>query len=638
MNPRSILLSATWLVAVLLLTMVFVQSASAQDSDQSDAEARLLSGESEEVVLTERDTNLLIADIYGLMRRIVEADVDDDQERMIELLRRASQEIDLLGRQPDMQSNDRFRELYRSVVAEVESYYGTTDTLTVAFGDIFDYRDAIFASLNEVDEPLLENVGLPAIPPMATTIPMTMNRLVESSIEFLLKNPDRHLNNWLSRAETYFPMIERIFAEEGVPEELKYLAMVESGLNPRAKSWARAAGMWQFIGATGRAYGLESNGWVDDRMDPEKATRAAARHLKDLHEMFGDWQLALAGYNYSPSKVRRALRRAEANLDRPATFWDIYTDIPRETRNYVPMFIATALIVSHPESFNIPPVEPGPPYAYHIVPVYGMHQLSTLAEIAGTSTSTLKALNPSLTRSSLPPSTSAFLLRIPVGTYDDFVAGYEKLPKDLRKPATEHVVRKGETLSGIAVKYGTSVSRLQQQNGLSSSRIRIGQRLAVPMQNYTGTPDETLLAKADGSIVQYGPRNLRPIEPAQRSALPTPVRTVSTTVTSNESPSTTQTYTVKRGDTLSEIAGQFGVSLSNLRSWNNIRGSNIRVGQRLTIHSTSGPKKVTHTVKRGETLSRIASQYSVTVSKLREWNSISGSRINVGQKLVIYQG
>jgi membrane-bound lytic murein transglycosylase D len=466
-----------------------------------------------------------------------------------------------------------------------------------------------------------------------------MNRLVESSIEFLLREPDKHLNNWLSRAETYFPMIERIFAEEGVPEELKYLAMVESGLNPRAKSWARAVGMWQFIGATGRAYDLNVNGWVDDRMDPEKSTRAAARHLKDLHKMFGDWQLALAGYNYSPGKLRRALRRAEASLGRKATFWDIYTDIPRETRNYVPMFIATSLIVSHPEEFNLKSVEPGPPYAYHVVPVYGMHQLSTLADLAGTSTASIKALNPSLTRSGLPPSSAAFLLRIPTGTYDSFVANYEKLPKDIRKPATEHVVRKGETLSEIAVRYGTSVTKLKQQNGIQGSNIRIGQRLAVPLLDYSGSTDESLIAQADGALVQYGPRNMRPISAAPRTTLPTPVKTVAAKTTRRSTPSGQKTtYRVKSGDTLSEIAREHGVSLSKLRGWNNIRGSRIRVGQRLTIYSDSGPKKVTHTVKQGETLVKIANRYSVSVSNLREWNSIKGSTIYAGQRLVVFQG
>jgi membrane-bound lytic murein transglycosylase D len=213
------------------------------------------------------------------------------------------------------------------------------------------------------------------------------------------------------------------------------------------------------------------------------------------------------------------------------------------------------------------------------------------------------------------------------------------LPKDVRKPATEHVVRKGETLSEIAVRYGTSVTKLKQQNGIQGSNIRIGQRLAVPLLDYSGSTDESLIAQADGALVQYGPRNMRPISAAPRTTLPTPVKTVASKSTRSSTPSGQKTtYRVKSGDTLSEIAREHGVSLSKLRSWNNIRGSRIRVGQRLTIYSDSGPKKVTHTVKRGETLVKIANRYSVSVSNLREWNSIKGSTIYTGQRLVVFQG
>src|SRR5690606_8547032 len=186
-------------------------------------------------------------------------------------------------------------------------------------------------------------------------------------IAFLLRSPG-HVSRLRSRADTYFPMIERILAEEGVPDELKYLAMVESALNPRARSHAGAAGMWQFISATGRAYGLRAQSDVDDRLDPERATRAAARHLRDLHERFGDWQLALAGYNCNPARIQREITRAEARLGRRATFCDIYDHIPRETRGYVPMYIATALVLSNPEAFDLPPAEPGPRYVFDTIP------------------------------------------------------------------------------------------------------------------------------------------------------------------------------------------------------------------------------------------------------------------------------
>ncbi len=598
------------------------------------------------IVLSERDAHLVIASIYGVLQQVIESETLGDPARVEVLLDSAVRDLDVLAQQPYLHDDDRYRELYRSVVTEFERYHGAADTLALALGDIFASRSQMFASMNEVDEPLLEDANLPDMPVMVSTVPMTMNRLVQSSMQFLQREPDKHLNHWLSRAETYFPMIERIFAEEGVPDELKYLAMVESGLNPRARSWARAVGMWQFIGATGRAYGLEVNGWVDERMDPEKATRAAARHLKDLYAMFGDWQLALAGYNYSPAKVRRAIRSAEARLDRKATFWDIYTQIPRETRNYVPMFIATALIVSHPESFGVKPVEPGPTFAFHRVPVFGSHTLERIAEMCGSTTTVVKALNPELRRNGLPPATGAYWVRIPAGSYDTFAANYAALPESERQPATEHTVRSGETLSHIASRYGTSVSQVKRQNGLSGNTIRVGQRLAVPVAEYSG-PSPDADPESAGELVHFGSRNLRPIVAAAPTELPTPTRTVSSRSTSSSGSSSSPsapagervTHVVKSGDTISEIAEKYGVSQSRIRSWNNLRGSRIRVGQRLTLYVQPGKSgsgsTVVHTVRRGETLSRIASQYSVSVSDLRSWNSISGSRIYAGQRLTV---
>src|SRR5690606_38766660 len=305
--------------------------------------------------LSDREILSAIGRIYDRHARLLEAAALEDNDLVEEQLDVAMTEIQQLLAYPEVVARPRFRDLYRTVLSEYERHYGIpADSLALPFGDIFAVRDELFDALNMVDEPLLEDVDVPFVTPVATTIPMTQNRLVEQSIAYLLRSPEKHLYNWMSRAQTYFPMIEKILAEEGVPDELKYLAMVESGLNPRARSWAAANGMWQFISATGRAYGLEVNSWVDERLDPEKATRAAARHLKDLHKMFGgDWQLALAGYNCSPARVKRAIARAERRLNRRATFWDIYNDIPRETRNYVPMFIAAALVSSNPDAYGV---------------------------------------------------------------------------------------------------------------------------------------------------------------------------------------------------------------------------------------------------------------------------------------------
>ncbi|NNF59277.1 MAG: lytic transglycosylase domain-containing protein, partial [Rhodothermaceae bacterium] len=363
-----------------------------------------------------------------------------DTTRAEGLLDVAMADLGTLMRQPGLMERPRIRELYRTLVTEHERYYGPLDTLVLPYGDIFALRAEMFVVLNELEDPLLEDVIRPTITPVGTEVPMTMNRLVEQTISYLLKQPDRHVNHWLSRAETYFPMVERIFAEEGVPDELKYLAMIESGLNPRARSWAQAAGMWQFIAATGRAYGLQVNTWVDERRDPEKATRAAARHLRDLYDRYGDWHIALSGYNCSPRCVKRAMNKAEAETGRKATFWSMYPYLPRETRNYVPMYIAAALVTSNPTAFGLPPVTPGPRYAYHYVPVYGSLPLATIAALTGTDEATIRALNPELRRSSLPLSTDAYHLRIPMGTYEQFVEGYNALPDAQKHVASgDHV-------------------------------------------------------------------------------------------------------------------------------------------------------------------------------------------------------
>lgn len=605
-----------------------------------------------------------LAGLYDLQSQILRARASSDQQALDDVLAEAMAGLGKLIQYDYLRNDTRVQDAYRVLVSEYEVTYGPSDSTLVAFGDIYDIRDDIFAALDSVKDPLLEDVMSRQFQPAITTVPMPMNRLVESSIKYLLKEPDKHLNHWLSRSETYLPMVETIFAEVGVPDELKYLAMIESGLNPRARSWARAVGMWQFIAATGKYYGLEVNSWVDDRMDPEKATRAAALHLKDLYARYGDWHTALAGYNCSPRCIKRAINRAKSNGHPNPSYWDMYPYLPRETRGYVPMFVAASLIASNPEAFDVPPVKPGPAYEYQLVPVQGMLSLAELAKMASSDEATLKALNPNLRRGSLPPSTGVFYLRIPVGSFDAFVATYEALPESAKKPSGEYIVRSGDTLGKIGGDYGVSVSKLMQRNGLKSTRIAIGQRLVVPVSDYSMLASSTAMASADGAIVEYGRRANRPIVSAREipaapvaQASPRIVQASSTTASNGNSStssasSTSSTngnpktvYTVRRGDTLARIASRFGVTISQIQGWNSISGSRINVNERLSIYSnqtSSGPssdqKTVVYRVISGDTLGEIAQAHGVTISQLRQWNGISGSRIRVGQRLSIYSG
>ncbi len=604
-----------------------------------------------------------LSTLYGYQSDIMSAEARNDEEAIVFILDLAINDLGQLLVMDDIVQDTRFSHIYTTLVGEYERVYGPSDTLFAALGDIYDLRKAMFAELEAVTDPLLEDLAPLRLQPVGTDVEMTMNRLVESSMEFLLQKRRDTMLGWIGRADTYFPMVEKIFAEEGVPDELKYLAMIESGLNPRAKSWASAVGMWQFISATGRAYGLNVNAWVDDRMDPELATRAAAKHLKELYYQYDkDWQIALAGYNCSPRCIKRAIVRS--GKSKP-TYWDIYPYLPTETRNYVPTFIATSLIASNPEAFGLTREKEGPEYAYSIVPVTGMIDLKDIARMANTDLATIKALNPNLRRESLPPSSGLFNLRIPLGSHDSFVAAFSVLPLAAKQPSSEYIVKRGDTLSGIGSQFGVSVSRLMEKNALKSTNLRISQRLVVPgLENGQSLPTVKYEATAE-TIIQYPRRQARPIlmppsvaEQSSASAKPndTPVVQASlrTTAADTEnkpipppSPPKTETkitYRVKSGDTVSAIADNHKVSVASILEWNNLSNFRIKSGQSLTIFTDGREAQKNKTeptvyrVKKGDTLSGIAVQNDVTVSQLRQWNDIKGSNIRVDQRITIHHG
>lgn len=555
--PRSILL----LALVCLLPQLALAQSAADDAKLSARPAELLpptpAGQWIEDNLTESgalvdgdslsapDLARRVARLYANQSEMLVAEVEGDIDRYEDLLDATMRDLRQLAQRPGVLEQPRFRELYRSVMTEHEQYYGPDTDLALERGDIFAIRAAMFAALDNVDEPLLEDVELPTS--VMATFPMEINRAVESHIQFLLRKTG-HLRAVRSRAETYFPMIEQILAEEGVPDELKYLAVIESALNPRAHSWAGASGMWQFIPATGRHSGLTVTREYDERLNPEKATRAAARHLKELYAMFGDWQLAISGYNCNPAKIRRELARAEARLGRKATFWDIYNNIPRETRGYVPAFIATALIMSNPDAFHLPPVEAGPRYEFDLVPVRGGTTLATVAEHAGTDLRTLQALNPAYRRSLVPQSAGTQMVRIPAGHYARHASRVDRLAGRSNTTAPRTVAYHGSNRRIIAFASAQDNARLSA-SGPSAPMIPVSEVAANVRGDRSATPS-------------------RPTA-STRSAAPTTQRI---------------RYRVRRGDTLTKIARRYDVTLSQLRDWNSIRGSKIRIGQQLTIH------------------------------------------------------
>ena len=376
--------------------------------------------------LTDAELARRIAHLYIRHAELLTASADGQDSRYASLLEGLVGDLELMAQRHDLLYDRRFRELYSSVLTEKELFYGTE---ALDRGDVYAVRDEAFSMIFEPFEPTLEAVKLPQIPQVAaavTVIPMDITPSVESSLRYLMRKPG-HVAILRQRADTYFPMVERILAEEGVPDELKYLAMVESALNPVARSHMAAAGMWQFIRATGGAYGLQANSEIDHRLDPELATRAAARHLRDLYDRFGDWQLALAGYNCNPAVIARAVRRYEEQTGQRATFWDIDHAIPKETRGYVPMFIATALILSNPDAYGFEAPTPGPVYSFDRIPVEPGTRLSEVSRIIDVDEAVLRALNPALRQGRVPSTRMPHTIRIPQGFYAQHAARLDRL-------------------------------------------------------------------------------------------------------------------------------------------------------------------------------------------------------------------
>lgn len=595
----------------------------------------------------QKDIMRQIADIYRIHVNAIEAQIQDDPlsaETHITDALNAMQH--LLDTYPEVQSNKRFSELYRSVMTEYREFYGVEDSSKEVKGEIFAIQKELYSEDNDwINEGyvLPEDITTPK-----TEVPLVQNRQVNRHLMYYtLKRPEV-MENWLQRSKKYFPMMKEIFANEGVPEELIHLAMVESGLNPKARSWASAVGMWQFIRATGSMYGLEVNWWVDERRDPEKATRAAARHLKDLYNIWGDWHLAIANYNISPRGLKRAIRSAGKE-----DYWAAFPYLPRETQGYVPGFIAATMIEMNPDQFGFKERYKAEKYNYEVFEVAPLMPLDELAKAAGISTEELKDYNPELLRWATPPG-SSYSLKLPVGTKEQFAANYDDIPKEKRSQnVAMHTVNRGETLGYISRKYGTSVRALYETNESLSSTIYPGQKIVVP-----------LAPGSDEKIAVNKPTNQpRGKTSTKRSRSKAPANSVQLT------------YKVKSGDTIGHIAEWYDVRAWQIRSWNGI-SNYIRPGQNLTIYvpqtkssyysqinSMSFSKKqnlerqqrsgkdvaeaylasadrsegdgVTYTVQTNDTLIKIANSFGVSVNQIKRLNNLNGSRIYVGQQLRI---
>ena len=374
-------------------------------------------------------------------------------------------------------------------------------------------------------------------------IPMVLNDSVESNLEYFKTRGRVVFQIWLDRAARYIPVMKDIFKEKNLPEDLVYVAMIESGFNPYAVSWCRAVGPWQFMPATGKLYGLKIDWWIDERKDPIKSTTAAAEHLKDLHNLFGSWPLAIASYNAGAGKVQRAVLRTRSD-----DFWDLRASryIRKETKNYVPTWMAATIIAKNPEAygFSVTTVDP---YRYDEVVIEESTDLRLIARCAECTYQDIKELNPEIKRWVTPPQYAKYTLRIPYGKKDAFLVNYAAVPQDQKIKWERHEVKKGETLSSLAKLYNTKPEAIRDINGLKKNRIAPGKHLLIPVDVNGKNLEVNYLTMGQDS--------------KQQKIL----------------------YRVRRGETLMRIAKSHNVTIADIREWNKGLGKTVRAGQKIRL-------------------------------------------------------
>ena len=422
-------------------------------------------------------------------------------------------------------------------------------------------------------------------------MPIDDNDRVVAKLRFFQTRGRKTFAIWLQRAGRYRTLIGDILQREGMPSDLFYLSMIESGLNPRAYSRSRAVGLWQFMANTGRMKGLKRTHWIDERRDPIKATEAAASYLKDLLAEFGDWRLALAAYNGGPGRVRRAIARADTN-----DYWQL--DLPRETRNYVPLFMAATVIAKDPQLFGFKPQAEEPAFAYEevVLPAdWSYVDLKAAAQLLGIERQVLHDLNPELRQDITPPGNrSPYTLRVPTGKGRILLDQYASLPAPQKAAVHQYRVQRGDTISGIAQTFGVTTRVITAANSLRNPNlIRPRQLLYIPV------------------VPRAKPANGR--------------RGI---------------YIVRPNDVLGRIASQHGVSLSDLMKWNGLKTDRIKPGQELVVRQEPIPQEVpsdgeTYIVQPGDTLWELSRRFAVRVPDLQAWNGLKTDRIKPGQQLTV---
>jgi membrane-bound lytic murein transglycosylase D len=432
-------------------------------------------------------------------------------------------------------------------------------------------------------------------------LPLMMTDQVASYINYFSTRGRGTLERGLTLSGRYRELIERILKEEGVPQDLIYLAQAESGFHPYAVSRAGARGIWQFMGSRARAYDLHRDLWVDERQDPEKSTRAAAHHLKDLYNEFGDWYLAMAAYNSGPVTVQNAVKRTGY-----ADFWELYRRnvLPRETRNYVPIILAETIMAKNPAQYGLEDVIPDSPMSYDTVKISYPVDLRLVAECVDASPQELQELNPGLLRMTTPHG--HYDLHLPAGSKEKYEAAISSIPADMRLWWRYHTVAKGDTLMSIARTYRTPMKTIAEANQLETSdTIEPGAKLIVPIAP----------GRHNSGDVQTYARRLT-------------------------------VYHIRKNDTLQSVSNNLGIAPATIRRWNRLKSDSLAGRRVLYVHLSVSPTvavaqhdstpkshvaskladsnsngEIHHTVKRGETLYSIATNYKTSVKAIKQTNA-----------------
>ena len=510
----------------------------------------------------------------------------------------------------------------------------TEDIQTINIDEKVDYElptDLLKARLQEMDE--------------KSPFHIEYNQGLENIIKSFLKNRKRSFERLMAVSEFYFPLFEEAFDKQNVPLEIKYLAVVESALNPKAVSRVGATGLWQFMYQTGKQYGLKIDSYVDERSDPLKATEAAAQYMKNMYAIFGDWDLVLASYNSGPGNVAKAIRRSGGQQN----YWNIRKNLPKETQGYLPAFLATMYIYEYHKEHGIKPEKaPIKQFATDTVMIKRQMSFKQISELIDIPVAQLQILNPSYKLNVVPAyNDQTHFLRLPqdkmavftsneskIYAYVDREANLRERPFQIVRPIVTqdsvntfqrlaqakvryYRVKRGDNLSTIAQKYDVAVEDLKKWNNIRGNKVAYGKNLKI--NGVEADQKSTAVAKVE--IDKKG---------IQKDSLATPTNSI---------------YVVQKGDNLSNIAKKFNVTVAELQDWNKLTTKSISLGASLQvvkkpIHNEviAEPverKDIAYSVQKGDNLGSIAKKFGASVEELKQWNNLTTNAIAIGNSLIV---